>query len=138
MAWQRTRIELPETLKPSQRVEAAELIIEYIRERTRQGTGIRDNGRLYDFPSYTKEYRAFKGSSKVDLTLSSEMLDELKILSIQKGSVNIGYENGSRANDKAEGNILGSYGGSPNSRKARSFLGVNRAELKAILAGFEE
>lgn len=135
MAWQRTKIELPETLTPTDREKAAELIIEYIRERTQQGTGIRSSGRLYDFPDYSPEYAKWKGQRKVDLTLSEEMLSEMRILSIRGREVLIGFENGTEANAKAEGNQLGSYGRSPNPRKARSFLGVNKSELQAILAG---
>lgn len=135
MAWQRTRIDLPKSVDPDQ---AGELIIEYIRERTQQGTGIRPNGRLYDFPEYSDAYRKWKGQRKVDLTLSNDMLAEMQVLSVKTGSVTIGYENGTEANDKAEGNQLGSYGRDPNPRKARSFLGVNKAELRAILAGLKE
>lgn len=135
MAWQRTRIELPKSVDPGQ---AGELIIEYIRERTQQGTGIRSNGRLYDFPAYSEAYRKWKGQRKVDLTLSEDMLSEMRVLSVKGSSITIGFENGTEANAKAEGNQIGSYGRDPNPRKARSFLGVNKAELQAILAGLDE
>lgn len=137
MAWQRTRIYLPEGYAPKDREAIGEAIVEYIRDRTAEGTGIRANGRLYDFPAYTKEYKKFKGQNRVDLRLSDEMMDELKVLRVGTDSILIGYEPGSEVNDKAEGNIIGSYGRDPNPRKARNFLGINKSELELILAGFD-
>ena len=113
------------------------MIVDYIRERTKEGTGIRSNGRLYDFPDYTPTYRKIKGQSKVDLTLSDDMLSAMRVLSLRGSTAIIGFDNGTEENAKAEGNILGSYGRDPNPRKARSFLGVNKQELADILAGLK-
>jgi hypothetical protein len=140
MPQQKVTISLPDKFKSADKEEIAALIIEYIRDRTQQGTGIRSNGRLYDFPAYEDAYAKSKGSRKVDLTMSEELLTEMKMLSFsdRKNTVTIGYEAGSDVNGKAEGNIIGSYGRDPNPRKARSFLGVNKSELAAILAGLDE
>jgi hypothetical protein len=144
MAWQKAKIKIPDDLLPKEREELAFAILEHIRERTKAGTGIRENGRTYNFPGYSKSYQNsldFKiagKSSDVDLTLSGDMLDAMDLLSHKKGEILIGFENGSEDNGKAEGNQLGSYGGSPNARKARRFLGVNKSELAEILRGFKD
>jgi hypothetical protein len=143
MTWQRVKIEIPDNLGPKDRESLGFAILEHIRERTQSGTGLNSAGnRLKDFPAYSKGYMKsldFKiagKSSKVDLTLSGDMLDAMDLLKHKKGELTIGFENGSVDNAKAEGNILGSYGGSPNARKARNFLGVTRSELKAIVGDF--
>lgn len=145
MAWQRTRIELPEGLTPGERREVGERIVELIRERTAEGVGIRPSGRRYAFPGYSEAYiksarfkEAGKSPNRVNLRLSEEMMAELRVLSHTPTSVLIGFDNGTDANAKAEGNQLGSYGRSPNPRKARAFLGITASELRAILEEFGE
>lgn len=140
MAWQRVKIEIPDDLKPGEREDIAWLVLEHIRDRTATGRGLNaDGSRLKRFPGYSESYKKsldFKigrKSSTVNLTLSGDMLDAMDLLSHKKGQLVIGFENGSVDNDKAEGNILGAYGGDPNPGKARNFLGVTDAELKTIL-----
>lgn len=128
MAWQKTRISIDSDLDPSERTELAEEIIEFIRDRSQRGIGTK--GR---FPKYSKAYRLKKGQSNVDLTLSSEMLESIELLSHQKGSLLIGFKNGTSVNAKAEGNQIGSYGRSPNPAKARPFLGLSEGELDLIM-----
>lgn len=135
---QKFTVELPSWVSEEDLEAAGEDIIQFIVDRSRSGQGIRPNGRRYDFPEYSESYRAFKGSSKVDLTLSSEMLSEIKLLAVKGRTLEIGFDAGSRVNAKAEGNQLGSYGGAPNPKKARRFLGINREELAAVLARFKE
>jgi hypothetical protein len=136
MAWQKTRIEVPEDLTPQQREEAANQMVDLMAEKAQNGEGIRRSGdrvRPRTFPAYTQEYIKFKGQSHVDLVLSGDMLASLDVLSHKKGSVLIGFENGSKANAKAEGNITGSYGRSPNPQKSRNFLGLMKSEINAIV-----
>jgi hypothetical protein len=141
MTWQRVRIEIPEGYAPSDREAIASDIRQYIIDRTATGVGVKGEGRrarLYDFPEYTPAYRNFKGPGNVNLRLSSEMLDAMEVLSVGRDSVLIGYENGTEQNDKAEGNITGSYGKpKPNPRKARNFLGMTTTELESILAAYD-
>jgi hypothetical protein len=117
-------------------------IVEFIRQRTESGIGVKETGRGFknaSFPPYSKiykqslDYKIAGKSGNVNLTLSGDMLIALDVLSHKKGSVVIGYEKGSEENDRAEGNILGSYGGSPNPRRARNFLGISDADLATIL-----
>ncbi len=111
-------------------MQIASDIIEFIKHRTVKKSLDRKNN---PFPKYEKEYAISKGSSKVNLLLSTEMLANLKVLKTKKGSVTIGYEKGSDINGKVEGNITGSYGQpSPNRKKARDFLGINRTDKKNI------
>lgn len=140
-AQQKVTIKLPEWVRPEDREAIAEDIVAFIRDRTETGVGVarRGNGWVArDFPDYTEDYAKFKGVSRsaVDLRLSDEMLDALDVLSTSKAGVTIGYRPG-KINGKVEGNRLGSYGGDPNPRKARDFLGITKGDLELILAAYE-
>lgn len=137
MAWQKLDIPIPKDLTPSQRVELADLVVEHIVDRTDKG--IDKDGKR--FPKYSKSYiksldfkNAGKSETKVNLQLSGDMLAALELLKHEKGMIRVGFERGSEENDKAEGNILGSYGGDPNPKKARDFLGIKPSKLKELIA----
>lgn len=110
-------------------------IIDFIIERTKSGKGM-DGER---FPGYSSEYKKsleFKiagKTNKVDLTLSGEMLDSLEIIEAKSGKIKIGYSKSNDMSGRAEGNILGSYGGKPNASKARNFLELSPKELSRII-----
>lgn len=135
MAWQRVRIPVPEDLNKNEREEAGRLMIEGIRDRTAQGMGIRQSGdrvRLKAFAEYSPEYldkkkKAGKYSGAVDLKWTGDMMKALDVISHQKGSILIGFENGSEENDKAEWNREGTS--TPN----RDFLGMTKAEIRAVV-----
>ncbi len=109
---------IPEGLSQDERLAIAEAVIDHIRERTVDGR--KNNGA--SFPEYTDEYATRKGQSNVDLTDSGEMLSKLQLLRARKDRLVFGYKKGDKVNGKVEGNQLGSYGRSPNRRKARPFL----------------
>lgn len=97
------------------------------------------------FPSYSKSYIkskdfkiAGKSASRVNLTLSDEMLNAITLLSHSNGEIKIGFEKGDdRNNDVAEGNIKGTYGKKiPNPDKKRDFLGIRKSELDDILSKY--
>jgi len=141
MAWQRTRIVLPERYSKQDRQAIASEIIDHIRERSQSGVGINpDTGRNKRFVRYSKEYAKFKGVSRsdVDLTLSDTMLRDMRLLSDKPDSLLIGFQNGTESNAKAEGNQIGSYGRSPDPSKARPFLGITQADLRRILEKYDE
>lgn len=135
---QKVTIKLPAGIDPDDYEAVGEDIVGFIRDRTDVGFGVRKRGRgfsTYAFPEYTPEYEAFKGQSKVDLKLSGELLDELRVLEVDPDSrtVTIGYEEGDPINGKAEGNFTGSYGKKrPNPAKARNILGMTKEELDAV------
>lgn len=134
--WTRTRIELPPELSPQQREQVGKDIIDFIIDRTKKGRNKLNRA----FPGYSKSYIksldfkiAGKSPGRVNLTLSGDMLAALKVLSHKKGSVLIGFDNGTEENARAEGNILGTYGGSPTGKK-RDFLGITKKDLDVILS----
>lgn len=139
--WQRVRIELPENLSADERRALAEIVIEKIRERS--SDGIDKNGR--SFPGYSQAYKKsldFKiggKSGSVNLELSGDMLGSIQLLAHERGSILIGFENGTDENAKADGNIRGTYGNSkPIPGKKRDFLGLPKSEIKKILADFKD
>lgn len=134
MAWQKKRLEVPEDYTPADRERLAREVIDFIRERTtEQNRGVK-NGRNFKFPAYSESYikssafqKAGKSKGRVDLKLTGEMLDSIKLISHKKGSVLIGFENGSFANDKAEGNA-----------KKRPFLDITQRDLDKIIKDVDE
>lgn len=136
MAWQRIAIDIPPDLRPAQRNELADLVIEHIVDRTQRGLD-KDGRRFKPYSeSYVKslDFRnAGKSRSRVDLQLSGDMLAAIEALSVRPGKITIGFENGTEENAKAEGNRLGSYGGDPDPKKARDFLGIQRKKLLELI-----
>jgi hypothetical protein len=132
---QKAKIALPDWVDPDDREEIAEAIVEFIRDRTETGVGVKATAKGFRkrvFADYTDEYSEWKGSSRVDLRLSDEMLDELKVLKVGK-AVEIGFDDPSLYG-KVEGNRLGTYGKKkPIPGKDRDFLGITQADLDLIL-----
>ena len=131
MTWIREKIKIPTTIKPSERVKMAEMIINVIINRS--VAGIDKNNKK--FPKYSKEYAEKKGVgvNDVDLILSGEMLESIQLLSHKSGEITIGFDKSDQElNGKAEGNILGSYGGEPSRKKARDFLGIPQDEVDIL------
>ena len=132
----RIRIDLPPEYNRQEREAIADDVLEFIRERTEKGKDKNNK----NFPGYSESYReslAYKvgkgRSGKVNLTLSGDMLAAMDLKKQGKGYIEIGFSSGSE-NDKAEGNILGTYGNqTPLPKKQRDFLGIKPAELKKIL-----
>lgn len=137
--WQRVRFEIPRELGPAERERIGIELRNRMQERANQGLGVNADGtRSKKFPGYSEQYETFKKKSgrstdPVNLIFNGDMLAEMNLISHRPGSVLIGFENGSKENAKAEGNILGSYGRSPNPAKARNFLGLPAAEIKRII-----
>lgn len=139
MAQQKFTVSVPDGYESEERRAIGEEIIQQIIERSKSGKD--KNG--IDFPKYSKSYMdsfdfklAGKGK-KPNLTLSGEMLNALTVLDTGSGEITIGYREADKFNnDKAEGNIKGSYGGEPQASKARDFLGVSDSELSSILTKY--
>lgn len=138
MAWMRTEINLPEGFDTEDSQELADEILSYILDRTKKGEGM--DGKK--FAGYSNSYAnsfdfkvAGKSKNKVNLTLSSEMLDSLEVLSASSKKIVIGFEKGNEEiNGRAEGNILGTYGqSSPIAGKARNFLELSSKEVANII-----
>jgi len=135
---QKFEVVIPKGYKPEERQAIAAEIIDHIITRTKSGKDKDGEG----FPGYSKSYMKsldFKISGKgkkVDLTLSGEMLSSMELLKESSGKVVIGFEKDDDINGRAEGNILGSYGGSPNPKKSRDFLGIGKDQLNKILENY--
>lgn len=137
MAQQKVFIDIPTDLKPAQRIELADLVIEHIFDRTQRGLD-KDGKR---FPGYSKEYVAsldFKVAGKsrgdVNLKLSGDMLAAIKLLNHSNGRISVGFDAGTVENDKAEGNIKGTYGQkTPIAGKQRDFLGIQASKLRELV-----
>ena len=133
---QKVTIEVPDDYSELERKAIASEIIDFIVERTQKGFD-KDGQK---FKGYSKAYQEsldFKiagKSSKVDLTLTEEMLNELKLIKTTKGKIEIGYDGRRNAlNGKVEGNRLGTYGNKKPVTKGRDFLGITDTQLKNIL-----
>ena len=129
----KTTIKIPSGYSYETKQEIAARILSAIILNSKNGYDKNGN----PFAEYTKQYAEIKGSSDVDLTLSGEMLDSMKVLKIGRDYIDIGYDGRTKQAGKAEGNILGSYGRTPNQSKARDFLGIPEDELDTILSSFE-
>jgi hypothetical protein len=135
--WQKFRVSVPSTLSTSERVAVSREVIEFVQTRSENGFDKNDN----KFVAYSKEYIksldfkvAGKSPGEVNLTLSGEMLIALDLLSHKRGSLLIGYENGSDENARADGNVRGTYGkSSGNKRKARDFMGIDQDTIDKIV-----
>lgn len=133
--WQKFRIDAPDDFTPSMREALGREVTEFIRKRSESGKDKNNK----NFPKYSKEYKEsldFKNAgktSKVDLTLSGDMLIALDIISHSRGTILIGYENGSEENAKADGNVRGTYGKKlARSSKARDFMGITTKDLERL------
>lgn len=111
-------------------------IIDHVIDRSKSGKDKNNK----EFASYSKEYKKsfdFKlagKSSKVNLTLSGEMLNALEVLDTKQGEITIGIpEDDDFNNAKAEGNIKGTYGqDKPIRGKKRDFMGISQKDLTEI------
>lgn len=131
------KLDVPKGLSRDERESIADLVIEFMVKRTQDGKDV--TGKKFK-AKYSKAYidsldfeNAGKSKSKVDLQLSGDMLAAMALLDEKDGRIVVGYPEGSEEAGKAEGNILGSYGGDPDPKKARPFLGIKPKELQKII-----
>jgi len=134
----KVRISIPTGLSSSEREELSDEIIEHIRKRTQSGKDVEGK----PFAPYSKNYinsldfkNAGKSASRVDLTLSEDMLEAMEVLSHGSGYITIGYEEGSAENDKAVWNER-AQGTKRKKGPARKFLGISTQELASILDSY--
>ena len=129
-------IPLPEGIAKADREAIADEIIEHIRERTEGG--VDKYGKK--FQGYSDEYiksldfrAASKSAKKVNLTLSGDMLISLMLLKEQREKLTIGFRERDIENDKALGNIKGTYGADHPITKPRDFMGIDTRALAKIV-----
>lgn len=113
-----------------------EAIIDYMRERTLSGQGVRfsesGRGTSVTFKNYSKAYtesddfKAFgKSKNEVNLKLTGDMLGLMDIVDVGKDSITIGW-NDDDQNPKAFNHITG------DTVPSRPFFGVSKNELSEI------
>lgn len=137
MAKLSVKIPFTRAIRPKERVQIADAILTHIVGRTMAGLD-RDNNK---FAKYTKKYADEKGvgTSDVDLLLSGEMLESLKVLKVDSKGIEIGYKGSKELIGKVEGNILGTYGQpEPIPGKARDFLGILPDDVEVIIDAYME
>lgn len=141
MTQQKVTIRLRKDLGSAQRRAVGLNIIQHIRKRTSEGkdkTGKPWTGKAGEYSKSYQKSLDFKIAKRkggpVNLELSSEMMNSIKIIDHKKGEITIGFDGrNKKLNAKAEGNILGTYGqDSPIRGKKRDFLGIERAKLAEI------
>ena len=137
MAQQKVTIKINSKYGPAEREAIAQEVIDYIVERTQRAGRNKDGQKMGKYSSSYKksaDYNAAGKGSMVNLTLSGDMLAELKLLNDRAGSITIGYESGSAQEGKVEGNRKGTYGQSkPVVRPGqRDFLGISKNALGSI------
>lgn len=109
----------------SERQRIAEDIVEYIKRRTRLGVSASNA----PFPPYSPNYNK-PGKGTVNLTLTGDMLDGLKVLSTGVGFIKIGFKPRSNENNKA------SYNQRTGPGPDRIFLDIMPADLSRILQNY--
>lgn len=132
-------IAIPKGLSASDRETLGDDIIDFIRERTKDGKSWRNR----DFAGYSESYVkslnfkiAGKSKKDVNLTQSGDTLGALTLLDHRDGRIRIGFEKGSQENGIADGNIRGTYGHSKQVGPKRDFLGITKSDLARILDRF--
>jgi len=130
-------VKVPDNLSPDQRFDVAIKMLQFIHDRTQKGENVYGRKWAGKAGEYTEKYAKKKGSSgPVDLTLSREMLGKMqyfKSLS-SNGEIVLGFKNRTKAERKAEGNILGTYGQpQPIPGKARPFLDILQKDVNRIV-----
>lgn len=136
MAQQKVDIRVPVELDSVGREIVGRQVVDFIVQRTQQGLNINNK----PFPGYSESYKeseefAIAGkSSTVDLTLTGDMLTELRVLSHSPGIITIGYTDGTEENERAEWHRFPK----PNKNTGalapkRDFLGISEADLKVIV-----
>lgn len=141
--WTYRTIKVSKKYNADERRAIAAEIVEYIKQRTKSGKGKDNKSWAPPANKYSKAYKEsldFKqkvDKSKVNLTLSGDMLDSIKIIRNQEGEITIGIPKSDEDYGKAEGNIRGSYGKSRgSSAKARDFMSFSAREKRDILKNF--
>lgn len=112
------------------------MIIKQIRRRTRGGKGVTSTGKEYALASkpYSPTYVKTKGSAKVDLTLSGDMLENMYVSDVSGNDIEIsvadedygklrGAEEGVRHRDDPKG---------PVKLVRRQFFHLSKNDIKAV------
>lgn len=106
--------------------DVAIAVIEKIVDRTRDGKSLKGNS----FKKLSEAYADLKGTTRADLTLDGDMLDQLDIKSIRGNKVKIGWQEDIE-NKKAFNHDTG------DTLPKREFFGLQQSELDDIIKEFK-
>lgn len=127
-------IQIPSRFSEAQRLRLANLIINEIISRTKQG--IDKNGRA--FAKYSDSYKeskdfalAGKSQFRVNLTLTGEMLRNIEVISHGAGFITIGFPENSDENDKARWALADDNG------PVRDFFGLPQSAVSEFIKRIE-
>lgn len=112
------------------------MIIDQIRKRTQEGVGV-ENGREYDLNTrpYTPQYARNKGSSKVDLTNTGDMLENMYVRSTTNSDVRISVR------ERDYGKLRGAQEGIevlPRNEKGNPIQGAPKRKVKRPFFGLSD
>jgi len=137
MAEQSFIVSIPPDISSFDREVLGNRIVDFIVARTRKGLD-KNNSPFTAYSTSYKESEDFEiagKSNKVNLTLTGDMLGELRVLRHTVGSITIGYEDGTDENLRAEwmrNPQRNSKTGS--TRPARDFLGIVQSDIDKLIA----
>lgn len=141
--WTTRTIKVSKKYNAEQRRAIAAEVIEHIQARSKQGKGKGEKPWTPPADKYSKSYKdslefKFKADkSKVNLSLTGDMLDSITLLGNKEGEITIGIPKNDIDYKKAEGNIRGTYGKKRGSiAKARDFMSISQGEKSKILKDF--
>ena len=130
---QKVTIKIDNRYNKQERQAIAQDIINTIIERTQSGKDKKGVSMGGYSPSYKKslDFKIGGKSNKVNLTLTSEMLESMQLIRDRAGSVTIGYDSkNKKLNGKVEGNRKGTYGNKTPVTKPRDYLGISQNLLQ--------
>jgi hypothetical protein len=129
------KVKIPKNLESDVAQDIADEIVQFIIDRSQNGFD-KNNKK---FKKYSLKYAKNKGvgRSEVDLTMSEDMLEEMKVIAIRDGEIEIGYEDDADVIGQVEGNVLGTYGQKePVVKGGRNFLGIAKEDLATIIGAY--
>lgn len=129
-----TKIKLPKNLGALDRKTKdflAKEVIDYLILRTRKGHG--KNDRPWNKARARKYSKEYPKTPPVNLTVTGDLMKAIKHLNTSGRQLHIGVPFSDENYGKAKGNILGSYGKRPDSKKARNFLEFGRTDLQKVI-----
>jgi len=127
-------LSVPDDWTSFEREEFAQQVVDFIKARTDDGKDINNQS----FAGYSDSYAssldfriAGKSKSNVNLRLSGEMMDTVDLISHTAGTIFLGFQSGTDANDKA------AWAAASDNGPSRKFLGLDDASLNRLVSQFE-
>jgi hypothetical protein len=123
--------------------DVGEFLVRRIRSRTEAGTDVNGAGFAPYSPGYAELKRAELGHSRVDLTVSGRMLNDMQVTGATKDSCTISFisQGGGAAGRQTfiqRSRALGAADKAIYNNPTREFFGANEADEKAVADALEQ